>query len=99
MLSSGPKSVPTTKQFRQPYFMDITSDGAVLSTCNRLAALLKRRKITHFMGKNVLEVFSALGKINPALSSDVFKQGLPETIDLAIQVPNSPLFSIRWLTT
>lgn len=99
MLSSAPKSVPTTKQFRQPYFMDIASDGAVLSTCNRLATLLKRRKITHFLGRNVLEVFSALGKINPTLSPDIFEHGLPETIDLTVQVPGSPLFSIRWLPT
>jgi PAS domain S-box-containing protein len=99
MLSSAPKSVPTTKQFRQPYFMDIASDGAVLSTCNRLAALLKRRNITHFLGRNILEVFSALGKINPVLSVDIFNQGLPETIDLAVQVPGFPAFTIRWLPT
>jgi len=79
--------------------MDIASDGAVLSTCNRLTALLKRRKVAHFLGRNVLEVFSALGKIDPALSPDMFKQGLPKTIDLAIQIPGSPLFSIRWLPT
>ena len=79
--------------------MDISSDGAVLSTCNRFAALLKRRKVTHFLGRNVLEVFSALGKIDPTLSPDIFKQALPETIDVAIQVPASPLFSIRWLPT
>lgn len=99
MLSSAAKSVPTTKQFRQPYFMDISSDGAVLSTCNRLAALLKRRKVTHFLGRNVLEVFSALGKIDPTLSTDIFKSDLPETIDVAVQIPGSPLFSIRWLPT
>lgn len=99
MLSSASKSVPTTKQFRQPYFMDIGADGAVLSTCNRLAALLKRRKVTQFLGRNILEVFSALGKIDPALSPDIFKQGLPETIDVAVQDPGSPLFTIRWLPT
>jgi PAS domain S-box-containing protein len=99
MLSSAPKSVPTTKQFRQPYFMDIASDGAVLSTCNRLAAVLERREISNFLGRNVLEVFSALGKINPGLSPDIFKHGLPETIDLAVQVPQSRQFIIRWLTT
>ncbi len=79
--------------------MDISSDGVVLSTCNRLAALLKRRKVTHFLGRNVLEVFSALGRIDPSLSPDIFKQGLPETIDVAVQVPASPLFFIRWLPT
>ncbi|HWB94913.1 MAG TPA: hypothetical protein VG605_23825, partial [Puia sp.] len=74
MLSSAPKSVPTTKQFRQPYFMDIASDGAVLSTCHRFAALLKRRNIQYFLGRNVLEVLSDVGKINTALSPVFFRQ-------------------------
>jgi PAS domain S-box-containing protein len=99
MLSSAPKSVPTTKQFRQPYFMDIAANGAVLSTCNRFDALLKRRNISHFLGRNVLEVFSGLGRIDTALDPDSFKQALPETIDLAIQVPESRSFTIRWLAT
>jgi len=99
MLSSAPKSVPTTKQFRQPYFMDIASDGAVLSTCNRFAALLKRRNIQHFLGRNVLEVFSGLGKINTVLAPDIFHQGLPETIDVTVQLAGSQSFTIRWLPT
>ena len=99
MLSSAPKSVPTTKQYIQPYFMDIASDGAVLSTCNRLAALLKRRNVPNFLGHHVLEVLSALGNIDPALSPDIFTHGLPDTIDLAMQAPGSRSFTIRWLPT
>ena len=48
MLSSAQKSVPTTKQFRQPYFMDIAPDGVILSTCSRVAALLERRNTLHY---------------------------------------------------
>jgi PAS domain S-box-containing protein len=79
--------------------MDIASDGAVLSTCNRFAALLKRRNILHFLGRNVLEVLSALGEVNTTLSPDCFPHGLPEVIDLAVQVPRSRSFTIRWLLT
>ena len=79
--------------------MDIASDGAILSTCNRFAALLKRRNIRHFLGRSVLEVFSGLGKINTVLAPDIFQQGLPETIDVAVQLAGSRLFTIRWLPT
>ncbi|HEV2480170.1 MAG TPA: PAS domain S-box protein [Puia sp.] len=44
-------------------------------------------------------MFSALGKIDPALSPDIFTQGLPKIIDVVVQVPGSPLFTIRWLPT
>lgn len=77
--------------------MDIASDGAVLSTCNRFAALLKRRNIQHFLGRNVLEVFSSLGKINTVLAQDIFHRGLPETIDVAVELTRSRGFTIRWL--
>ena len=79
--------------------MDIASDGAVLSTCNRFAALLKRRNVLHILGRNVLEVLSGLGKIITALDPDIFRYGLPETIDLAVEVPRSRSFIIRWLPT
>lgn len=77
--------------------MDIASDGAVLSTCSRFAAVLKRRNIRHFLGRNVLEVLSDLGKIDTALVRDVFQCGLPETIDVAVQLARSRSFTIRWL--
>src|ERR1700722_18729964 len=99
MLSSAPKSVPTSKQFRQPYFMDIASDGVVLSTCNRFAALLKKREIQHALGANVLEVFSRLGKTITPIDSDSFPQHLPELIDLSVPGLGSRPFTIRWIPT
>ncbi len=99
MLSSAPKSVPTTKQFRQPYFMDIAPDGAILATCARFGALLKKRNIPGFLGSNFLETFSLLGKIEPPVSTDLFKYGLPRAIDLSIQWPGAKSFIIRWIPT
>ena len=99
MLSSAQKSVPTTKQFRQPYFMDIAPDGAVLSTCARFAALLKKRDIVDFLGSHFSVIFSRLGKIDPLTSPDLFRHGLSKTIDLSIQWPGAKSFVIRWIPT
>jgi len=99
MLSSAPKPVPTTKQFRQPYFMDIAPDGAILFTCARFAALLKKRDITDFLGSHFSVIFSRLGKIDPPASPDLFTHGLSKTIDLAIQWPGAKSFVIRWIAT
>jgi len=99
MLSSAPKSVPTSKQFRQPYFMDIASDGVVLSTCNRFAALLKKREVRHAQGTNVLEVFSKLGKVITPIGSDSFPQNLPELIDVTVPGLGPRPFTIRWIPT
>ena len=79
--------------------MDIASDGAVLSTCNRFAALLKRGNISGFLGQNVFEVLSNLGKIDKAFSPDIFTHGLPDTIDLAVEAAGSRSFTIKWLPT
>ncbi len=97
MLSSAPKSVPTTKQFRLPYFMDIASDGAILSTCNRFAALLKRRNIQNFLGNNVFNVFSGLGKIDASRGPRLLEAGMPDKIDLPVQGLGSRPFTIRWI--
>ena len=99
MLSSAPKSVPTTKQFRPPYFMDIAPDGAIESTCARFAAVLKRRNIHNFLGANVLEIFARLGKTDPILTPESIKFSLPRIIDLSVQAPGAKSFIIRWIPT
>lgn len=99
MLSSAPKSVPTTKQFRQPYFMDITPEGAILSTCTRIAELLSRRNIHAFIGANVLDIFPQLGKVEPAFTRESIRHGLPGTFDLTIQGSSIKSFVIRWIAT
>ena len=99
MLSSAPKPVPTIKQFRQPYFMDIAPDGVILSTCNRFAGLLKRRNIHNFLGNNTLEVFSRLGRLDSTLNSSIFIQGLPQKIDLSVGGAVARPFTIRWIPT
>src|SRR5690349_3988019 len=99
MLSSAQKSVPTTKQFRQPYFMDIAPDGVILSTCTRVAALLKRRNIHSFIGSSVLDIFPQLGRIEPGLTRENIRQGLPGTLDLTIQGSRTRSFVIRWIAT
>ena len=87
--------MPTTKQFRQPYFMDIAPDGAVLSTCDRFATLLNKQNIPDFLGGNFLELFSRLGKVEPSITPDWFRSGL--TLDLFIQGPGIKPFVIRWI--
>jgi PAS domain S-box-containing protein len=39
MLSSAKKSVPTLKQFIQPYFIEIAPNGAVTAACARLGTI------------------------------------------------------------
>ncbi|HMI61289.1 MAG TPA: hypothetical protein VK518_10280, partial [Puia sp.] len=77
--------------------MDIAPDGAIESTCARLAALLKRRDIHNFLGTNVFEVFSRLGKTDPQLTPDSINGDLPRLIDLPVQVPGAKSFIIRWI--
>jgi PAS domain S-box-containing protein len=79
--------------------MDIAPDGAILFTCARFAALLKKRNITDFLGSHFLVVFSRLGKIDPPTSPDLFRHGLSKTIDLSIQWPGAKSFVIRWIPT
>ncbi len=79
--------------------MDIASDGVVLSTCNRFAALLKKREIQHALGANVLEVFSRLGKTITPIDADSFPQHLPELIDLSVPGLGSRPCIIRWIPT
>jgi PAS domain S-box-containing protein len=79
--------------------MDIAPDGAVLSTCARFAALLKKRDIADFLGSHFSVIFSRLGKIDPLTSPDLFRHGLAKTIDLSIQWPGAKSFVIRWIPT
>lgn len=97
MLSSAQKSVPTTKQFRQPYFMDIAPDGAILSTCARFATLVNKQNLPELLGINFLHVFSHLGKVAPAIAPELFGSVPCGTIDVFIQEPGIKPFVIRWI--
>jgi PAS domain S-box-containing protein len=79
--------------------MDIAPDGVILSTCSRVAALLKRRNIQSFIGSNLLDVFPQLGRVEPGLTHESIRQGLPGTLDLTIQAPGVKPFVIRWIAT
>jgi PAS domain S-box-containing protein len=79
--------------------MDIAPDGAILFTCARFAALLKKRDITDFLGSNFSDIFSRLGKMDPSISPDLSRHGLSKTIDLSIQWPGAKSFVIRWIAT
>src|ERR1700722_15975588 len=65
MLSSAQRSVPTIKQFRQPYFLDIATDGTVLSACDSFSALISKKGIPDFLGGNFMDLFSRIGKAGP----------------------------------
>ena len=53
MLSSAKKSVPTLKQFIQPYFIEIAPDGAITATCTRSVTILEKNNIYNHLGTTV----------------------------------------------
>jgi PAS domain S-box-containing protein len=77
--------------------MDIAPDGAILSTCDRFATLLNKQNIPDFLGGNFLGIFSRLGKVEPSVTPDLFRSGLPGPLDLFIQGPGIKPFVIRWI--
>jgi PAS domain S-box-containing protein len=97
MLSSAKRSVPTSKQFRQPYFMDIAPDGAVLSACDRFALLLAKNGIPDFTGHHFLRLFSRIGTIDQDGITDRQQESSPKSIDLFVQSPDTRSFIIRWI--
>ena len=99
MLSSAKKSVPTIKQFIQPYFIEIAPDGAIIAVCARFTALLQKREIYIFPEQDLFRVFAQLGKTDPLLSTDLSKDGLPQIIDLSLNGPDTKPFIIRWTST
>src|ERR1700730_8852588 len=99
MLSSAKKSVPTTKQFIQPYFIEIAPEGAIKATCARFSALLQKRELYNFLGMNVLEVFTRLGAPDPALISGWLKKGFLSTLDMPVHREGTRPFFIRWTRT
>ncbi|MHA4809186.1 PAS domain S-box protein [Flavitalea flava] len=99
MLSSAKKSVPTIKQFIQPYFIEIAPDGAIKAVCARFTSLLQKRNIYSFLQRKLEEVFSRLGKPALPIPSDPEKDGFPDIIDLAVNWPGTKPFIIRWTPT
>src|SRR5450631_306377 len=103
MLSSAKKSVPTIKQFVQPYFIWIAPTGALAAVCNRFENLLKRKSILNYLNKRAIDVFLQLGPISP-LPDPVFfdpkfsPTSLPAIFDLAVDLPRSSSFTIRWVS-
>ena len=99
MLSSAKKSVPTIKQFIQPYFIEIASNGAIIAVCSRFSNLLLKRKISTFPDKDLAEVFSQLGKTSQELAFNNLTSDLPGLIDLSVSWPGTRPFVIRWTSS
>src|SRR5580692_13168197 len=99
MLSSAKKSVPTIKQFKQPYFIEIAPDGAITAICARFTTLLQEKNIYSLLEKNIAVVFSQLGSTTPGITPASFKDSLPNIIDLSIDRPHANPFIIRWVTS
>src|SRR5258708_1165721 len=99
MLSSAKKSVPTTKQFIQPYFIEIAPEGAIKATCARFSALLQKREIYTVLEMNVLEVFVRLGAPDPALISGWLKERFLTSFDMPVHREGARPFHIRWTPT
>jgi len=95
MLSSAKKSVPTTKQFVQPYFIEIGPGGAILATCARFSSFLQKRNIYTFLGYSIIEIFQRLGSLEEGLQLDF--EALPRSFDLFTHSsPTRPII-IRWI--
>ena len=102
MLSSAKKSVPTLKQFVQPYFIEIAPDGAIMAACPRITNILHKNSIYNYIEKNIIDVFLQLGTLNdefkPAdLSGD--KAVRPISFDLSVNKPGARPLTIRWTPT
>ena len=99
MLSSAKKSVPTIKQFIQPYFIEITPEGVVTAVCTRFAALLQKKEIYFFLEKNITGIFDQLGTINLPGFPDLSRETVPAVIDLLVNESASKPYIIRWTFT
>ena len=99
MLSSAKKSVPTTKQFIKPYFIEIAPKGAIRATCPRFSALLQKSDIFTVLGMNVLDVFAQISAPDTDLSPELYKDGWPSVIDLPVHRKGARSFVIRWMIT
>ena len=98
MLSSAKKSVPTIKQFIQPYFIEIAPDGVVIAACARFTAILQKRGIYNFLEQELSDIFAQLGGCDPLLPSG-FRKDPPSVIDLSVNGQHSKPFTIRWTLT
>ena len=99
MLSSAKKSVATTKQFIEPYYIEIAPGGAIVATCPRFSTFLFNKNIYSFLGKNVLDVFALLGYAGPSLSPFLFDRDDLPIIDLPVHRSGVCAFVIRWMPT
>jgi len=99
MLSSAKKSGPTIKQFIQPYFIEIAPDGAITALCARFTAFLEKKGIHDPLEKNVLEVFSHIGRLDPDPGPQFSAPVLPGSFDLTINSQGSKPCFIRWTAT
>jgi signal transduction histidine kinase len=100
MLSSAKKSVPTPKQFVQPYFIEIAPDGAIMAVCPRFSNLLQKNSLPGHLEKKVTDVFLQLGDLDSKFDpADLFRTTLPISFDLSVNKPGIRPFIIRWTPT
>lgn len=97
MLSSAKKSVPTTKQFIEPYYIEITPGGAITAACPHFSTLLFERNIYNFLGMYILEVFALLGARDLSFFPGLFGKDQFPVFDLPVQRTGMRTFIIRWL--
>jgi signal transduction histidine kinase len=100
MLSSAKKSVPTPKQFVQPYFIEIAPDGAIMAVCPRFSNLLQKNSLSSYLEKKVTDVFLQLGDLDSKFEpADLSRMTLPISFDLSVNKPCIRPFVIRWTPT
>ncbi len=72
MLSSANQSVPTVKQFVQPYFIQIAPGGAIRGVCEPFEELINDFSIGDYLEINIVDVFSRLGILHTAPNTGFF---------------------------
>ncbi len=103
MLSSAKKSVPTVKQFVQPYFIQVAPTGAIAAVCDRFNRLLKIGAIHNYLDNNAIDVLLKRGALIPVPNAGFFDpifspDSLPSTFDLRVNSAGGSFFTIRWIT-
>jgi PAS domain S-box-containing protein len=108
MLSSAKGSVPTVKQFVQPYFIQIAPSGAIAAACERFEELLNDYSMGDYLKINVLNVFSRLGVLYTVpekgfFDPKYFPASLPPVFDLSLNAADDPARAgnpslIRWIS-
>jgi PAS domain S-box-containing protein len=99
MLSSVKKFRPARNEFIYPYLIRTDSKGFIIAASDQLIALLSDHNITDYLYKNISDIFSVMGHLQPVLKVQFEQTGLPGIIDLFLDLPEKSSVFTRWICT